>query len=228
MPRPIRMCVPGLPHHIVQRGNNKQATFFADQDYLQYLSFLGDAASKHGVAVHAYVLMTNHVQLLVTPRESTSLSLVVQFLGRRYVTYVNKKYSRTGTLWEGRFRSSIVDTELYCLACYRYIELNPVRAAMVDTPAEYRWSSYRSNGLGRSDSLVTPHTVYLALAETRTERAARYRRIIGESLRPEVVAVFRDAVKKGQPVGNSRFKARIETMIGRKLGDRKIGRPRKT
>lgn len=216
-----------MPHHVIQRGNNRQATFFADKDYMQYLSFLRDAANRHDVAVHAYVLMTNHVHMLVTPAEATSLSLVVQTLSRRYVTYVNKTYSRTGTLWEGRFRSSVVDNEFYCLACYRYIELNPVRAAMVAAPAEYRWSSYRSNGLGRTDSLITPHAVYLALAESRLARAAQYRRMIAESLQPEVVRMFRYGARKGLPVGNRHFKVEIEKMIGRKLGDRRVGRPSK-
>lgn len=225
MPRPKRICVPGLPHHLVQRGNDQQATFFTDKDYITYLAFLENAAGEHGVTVHAYVLMTNHVHLLVTPAESASLSLAVQSLGRRYVSYINKSYSRTGTLWEGRFKSSVVDSDFYCLACYRYIELNPVRAAMVTEPSEYRWSSYRTNGLGISHNLITPHAAYLGLAPTQSARAAQYRRIVGENLQPEVIEKFRYGARKGLPVGNAGFKANIEKALGRRLGDGQIGRP---
>lgn len=227
VPRPNRICIPGLPHHLTQRGNDQQPTFFADKDYTTYLAYLEDAAGEHGIAVHAYVLMTNHVHVLVTPAESTSLSLAIQALGRRYVTYINKKYLRTGTLWEGRFKSSVVDSDYYCLACYRYIELNPVRAGMVVAPAEYRWSSYPRNGLGKTDSLITPHPVYLALAQTRSAQATRYRRIIRENLQPEVVEKLRYGARKGLPVGNARFKADVEKQLGRRLGTGRPGRPRK-
>lgn len=227
MPRPHRICVPGFPHHVVQRGNDRQDTFYEANDYVAYLAFLEDAAEKHGMAVHAYVLMTNHVHMLVTPTESNSLSLAVQSLSRRFVTHINKTHCRTGTLWEGRFRSSVVDNDHYCLACYQYIELNPVRAAMVATPADYRWSSYRSNGLGMTDSLITPHPVYLALARTPSARTAQYRRMIGDSVQGDLVERFRFGVRKGLPVGNKCFKAEIERQLGRTLGTGQVGRPRK-
>ncbi|MDH3747529.1 MAG: transposase [Gammaproteobacteria bacterium] len=225
MPRPKRLCVPGLPHHVVQRGNNRNATFYQSEDCFTYLTFLDEAVQRHGVKVHAYVLMTNHVHLLLTPSDSDGLSLAMQTLGRRYVTYINKTYQRTGTLWEGRFKSSIVDRETYCLACYRYIELNPVRAAMVASPTDYQWSSYHTNGLGRADTLLTSHSCYLQLGNTRIERATQYRKLINEGLGPEVVRQIRYGARKGLPVGCSRFKADIEEHLGRRLSSGRIGRP---
>lgn len=226
MPRPKRICVPGLPHHLVQRGNNRQATFYDHTDYAVYLAFLEEAAAENGVAVHAYVLMTNHVHLLATPSDTTSLSKAVQSLGRRYVAYINKTHERTGTLWEGRFRSSVVDNDFYCLACYRYIESNPVRASIVPTPAEYRWSSYGSNALGKKDSLITPHSVYLALAQNRPARNVQYRRMFRDSLNSNVVEQLRIGARKGLPVGTESFKASIEREIGQRPGTGAVGRPR--
>lgn len=139
MPRPKRICIPGLPHHVVQRGNNRIPTFYHSDDYTAYLTFLIDAVTEHKMNVHAYVLMTNHVHLLVTPTDPDGLSLTMQSQGRRYVTYINKAYHRTGILWQGRFESSVVDSETYCLTCYRYNELNPLRANIVANPADYRW-----------------------------------------------------------------------------------------
>ena len=227
MPRPKRLCVPGLPHHVVQRGNNRNATFYHNEDYFTYLTFLDEAAQRHGVSVHAYVLMTNHVHLLLTPVDSDGLSLTMQTLGRRYVSYINKAYRRTGTLWEGRFISSVVDRETYCLACYRYIELNPVRAAMAADPADYQWSSYHRNGLGRADSLLSPHSSYLGLGTTRDGRATKYRELINEGVGPEVVGQIRYGARKGLPVGGSRFKADIEEHLGRRLSNGRLGRPTK-
>ena len=145
MPRKSRMYLPTIPCHVVSRGNNRDACFYADEDYLFYLECLGDACDKYAVALHAYVLMTNHVHLLLTPRDELGISRVMQSVGRRYVQYINYTYRRSGTLWEGRHKASLIDADRYLLACYRYIELNPVRANMVVDPADYRWSSYRVN-----------------------------------------------------------------------------------
>jgi len=177
--------------------------------------------------VHAYVLMTNHVHRLVTPTDPDGLSLTMQSLGRRYVTHINKAYHRTGTLWQGRFKSSVVDSETYCLTCYRYIELNPLRANMVAKPADYRWSSYRSNGMGETDKLITPHPVYLALARSRLERTARYRDLVEQRLSTEMVAKIRYGARKGLPVGHHRFVADIEEHLGKRLGTGRVGRPTK-
>jgi putative transposase len=138
MPRPTRLNLAGIPQHITQRGNNCQACFFVNADYQQYFSLLADACKRHDSSVHAFVLMTNHVHILITPETPTGVSLVIQDLGRDYVRENNKAYKRTGTMWEWRFKSSLVDHEAYCLECYRYIELNPVRAGMVTHPASYR------------------------------------------------------------------------------------------
>ncbi len=163
MPRKRRFFLPGVPVHVVQRGNNRQAVFFDDNDYRAYLDWLGRAAGEHRCSIHAYVLMTNHVHLLMTPADGQAISATLQALGRRFVPCINHSYRRTGTLWEGRFKASPVQQEGYLLACYRYIELNPVRAQMVDKPDDYPWSSYRVNALGEHNPLLSPHPLYLAL-----------------------------------------------------------------
>ncbi len=157
MPRRARLSLPGIPWHIIQRGNNRAVCFHAEADYQFYLHYLNEFANKFGCQLHAYVLMTNHVHLLLTPAREDSAGLLMKHLGQRYVQYVNRTYQRTGTLWEGRFRSCLTQTEDYVLACYRYIELNPVRAGMVMKPQDYRWSSYHANGLGKPNALITPH-----------------------------------------------------------------------
>src|SRR5687768_4096313 len=176
MPRRARLRLAGLPLHIIQRGNNRTACFFADEDYGRYLHHLADLARRFECAVHAYALMTNHVHVLLTPTKAEGPSLLMKHLVQRYVQYVNRVYRRSGTLWEGRFRSSLVQHQGYLLKCQRYIELNPVRAGMVQFPGTYAWSSYRANAELRSSALVTPHEEYLALGETSEERAEVYRR----------------------------------------------------
>jgi putative transposase len=163
MPRRSRISIPGIPWHIIQRGNNRSACFYTDDDYQVYLRHLKEQAEKHACKIHAYVLMTNHVHLLLTPEKENSAAQLMKNLGQRYVQYINRTYHRSGTLWEGRFRSCLMQTESYVLACYRYIELNPVRAAMVNHPREYPWSSYRFNAEGRNDELITAHEEYMRL-----------------------------------------------------------------
>ena len=175
MPRRPRIKLAGIPQHLVQRGVNREPCFFADEDYQCYLHWLFKSAVDWQCEVHAYVLMTNHVHLLVTPSTSDGLAKLMQSVGRRYVQYVNRFYKRSGTLWEGRFKSSLVQTESYFLLCQRYIELNPVRACMVQDPSQYRWSSYRHHALGHTDTRLHPHTQYLALGMDAETRQARYR-----------------------------------------------------
>ena len=163
MPRKSRFFLPNIPVHAIQRGNNRQAIFFDEADYRLYLGWLKAAAEKYSCQIHAYVLMTNHVHILITPAHRDSLSRLFQYVGRYYVSYVNNTYGRTGTLWEGRYKASIVEEESYLLSCYRYIELNPVTAGMVASPEAYPWSSFRCNGLGVTDELVVPHEIYLSL-----------------------------------------------------------------
>ena len=174
MPRRSRLRLANVPLHIIQRGNNRGACFFADEDYRVYLRHLHELAARFACSVHAYVLMTNHVHLLLTSRELDGASSLMKHLGQRYVQYVNRTYKRSGTLWEGRFRSSIVQVDLYLLRCHRYIELNPVRAGMVEFPGDYRWSSFSANAMGKHDHLITPHPAYLALANDVAVRRAAY------------------------------------------------------
>ncbi len=227
MPRRPRIHLPGVPIHLVQRGHNREACFFTDEDFLAYREWLAEALKKSGCALHAYVLMTNHVHLLLTSPSSAAVSQLVMSLGRRYVQYINKTYRRTGTLWDSRYKSSLVYADDYLLLCQRYIELNPVRADMVDDPAQYRWSSYRANGLGQPDELLTPHALYLGLDRDNAERQAAYRALFRAELAHEALADIRLALNQGQPLGNGQFLDQVERMVGRRCEVRPRGRPRK-
>jgi putative transposase len=227
MPRRPRVHLPGLPLHIVQRGHNREPCFFAEDDYHAYRHWLGEALTSSGCLLHAYVQMTNHVHLLLTPPAAEAVSQLVISLGRRYVQYINQTYRRTGTLWDSRYKSSLVQADAYLLLCQRYIELNPVRAAMVDDPAHYRWSSYRANGLGQPDPLLTPHPVYFGLGTKMADRLAAYRALFRPELDAEAIADIRLALNQGQPLGNSRFLARIEQATGQRREVKPRGRPRK-
>jgi len=166
MARQPRIVLEGQPQHVIQRGNNRDIIFVADEDYQLYLETLTEACEQFACDVHAYVLMTNHVHLPITPNRSDGISKVMQSLGRKYVQYFNHQYHRSGTLWEGRYKSTLLDSERYLLTCYRYIELNPVRACMVKHPTEYPWSSYGVNVRGDKSELVVPHELYLRLGTT--------------------------------------------------------------
>ncbi|WP_286272261.1 transposase [Thalassotalea hakodatensis] len=170
MARLPRIDLPNIPQHIIQRGNNRQACFYHEKDFKAYLNWLKYYSLKEDVAIHAWVLMTNHVHLLCTPKKPKAVSFMMQGLGRRYVQYFNYSHQRTGTLWEGRYKSCLVQNSNYLLEVYRYIELNPVRAGMVDNPTDYPWSSYQINALGKVSSLVSYHDQYLTLAQSDTER----------------------------------------------------------
>lgn len=199
MPRRPRIHLAGLPLHIVQRGHNRDACFFGEDDYLAYRHWLGEALDTSGCRLHAYVPRTNHVHLLLTPSSSKAASRLMISLGRRCVQYINKTYRRTGTLWDSRYKSSLVQADDYLLLCQRYIELNPVRAAMVDDPAHYRWSSYRANGLGQDDPLLTQHDVYLALGQEDAARLIDYRGLFRSELDDEAIDDIRMALDQGQP-----------------------------
>lgn len=220
------MDLPEIPQHIVQRGNDRQPCFAAEEDYLAYLSDLADAANQCGCAIHAYALMTNHVHLLATGAERGAVSHMMQRLGRRYVASFNARYRRTGTLWEGRFKSSLVDSQHYLFACHRYIEMNPLRAAMVPDPAEYRWSSYRRNALGESDRLVTPHPLYIQLGHDPATRQAAYRALFTGALNEEDLANIRIHVQQQKALGTSRFQAEVGALLARSVVVRPRGRPR--
>jgi putative transposase len=211
----------------VQRGNNRQAVFFDEADYRAYLKWLNEGAERYGFSVHAYVCMTNHAHVLGTPKLEDSVSRMIQFVGRYYVSYVNHQYGRTGTLWEGRHKGALIDSDEYLLACQRYIELNPVRAGMVETPGEYPWSSYRANAFGEKDSLLTHHLLYRRLGADPAARQAAYRELFRTSLAPEQVHGIRAAWQTGTPLGNDRFREQIEAAVNKKVGYARRGRPRK-
>lgn len=227
MPRRPRVILPDVPLHIIQRGNNRQACFFTDDDYRFYLEWLCEYAKEMECRVHAYVLMTNHAHLLLTPREAKSAGQLMKRLGQRYVQYINRTYHRSGTLWEGRFRSCLVQTEAYLLECHRYIELNPVRAGIVAHPAEYPWSSYRRNAQGKVSDLLVPHAVYRALGGTWKERAAAYRELFRHQLHSGVIDEIRGATSGNYVLGDDRFRAEIEKAVERRVVRGKPGRPKK-
>ena len=226
MPRRPRVHLPDVPLHIVQRGHNRQPCFFADADRLAYLRWLSEALVATQGMLHAYVLMTNHVHLLLTVRDPKAVPILMISLGRRYVQYINQSYRRTGTLWDGRYKSSLVQTETYFLTCQRYIELNPVRAGMVQDPAHYRWSSYRCHALGQEDKLVVPHATYVALGRTCSERRLAYRALFRSALDIEVIADIRQAANQNQPLGNARFYETIYRMTGMRREPKPRGRPK--
>ncbi|MFH2135588.1 MAG: transposase [Pseudomonadota bacterium] len=214
MPRRARISIPGIPWHIIQRGNNRSACFYADEDYQFYLHYLEEFANKFGCDIHAYALMTNHVHLLLTPARSDSAAQLMKHLGQRYVQYINRTYRRSGTLWEGRFRSCLTQTEEYMLACYRYIELNPVRAGMVVRPQDYRRTSYHSNALGKVDPLIKPHDEYMRLGHEAAIRQEAYRALFKAHLDEEMVGQIRSATNGNYALGSERFQKEIGMMLG--------------
>jgi putative transposase len=227
MARRPRITLPGVPLHLVQRGNNHQPCLFADEDYLAYLGWLEEYAKQSDCAIHAYVLMTNHVHLLLTPQTSSGAGELMKRLGQRYVQYINRTYRRSGTLWEGRFRSCLTQEEDYVLGCYRYIELNPVRAGMVEHPGEYRWSSYRANAQGESSTLLTHHACYAVLDRDDRARQVAYRELFRYQLDPGMIDKIRAATNGNYALGSWHFQAQVAAMLGRRVTPGKSGRPRK-
>ena len=227
MPRRPRLALPNIPQHIIQRGNNRQACFYAEEDYRVYLQWLREFALKSDCRIHAYVLMTNHVHLLLSAARPESPGALMKALGQKYVQYVNRTYRRSGTLWEGRFRSCITQEDSYLLSCQRYIELNPVRANMVEHPAEYRWSSYRGNAQEEPDPLLTPHAVYLALGQDTASRAAAYRELFRYQIEPGLVDEIRRATNGNYALGSPAFAEQVSAALGRRVTPGKSGRPRR-
>lgn len=225
MARLFRVCPIGILQHVIQRGNNRQVCFGNEQDFAAYTGWLKDYSKKYLVDIHAWVLMTNHVHILCTPRADNAVSCLMQSLGRQYVRYFNFSYKRTGTLWEGRFKSCLVQDENYLFQLYRYIELNPVRAGMVEQPSDYIWSSYPTNALGETSALCTPHPLYFALGNEPTERQVNYRALFKHHVEAKLLEEIRVAVNKGMALGGERFKAEVESLTGRRMNAKKMGRP---
>ncbi|WP_040661958.1 transposase [Nitrococcus mobilis] len=228
MPRKPRFYLSDMPAHVMQRGHNRQPVFFDDQDYLEYLKILKRVSDACRCAIHAYVLMTNHIHLLLTPGTGGSVSRLFQECGRQYVGYINRTYRRRGTLWEGRHKGMIIESETYLLTCMRYIELNPVRAGMVARPRHYRWSSYAVNALGEENCIVSPREEYLRLGQTRLQRWEAYRALFDTELSVEELDRIRNCAQSGTPMGNNRFKEQIEKTLRKNVGWEKRGRPVKT
>ena len=227
MPRRCRLDLPGIPQHIVQRGNNRGACFFCDDDRVAYLDRLNHHAGRLSVEVHAYVLMTNHVHLLATPQRNGAASTLMEDLGRDYVRLVNCAHRRSGTLWEGRFHSCLVDTDRYLLACMRYIESNPSRAGMVIDAAHYRWSSFQTNAFGQASTLLVPHEVYRALGANALERCAAYRVLFASACDPADEDALRLHTRQRAAWGSLEFQRKVGSALGRRVTASAPGRPRR-
>jgi putative transposase len=223
MARRPRLELPGVPLHVIQRGNNRTPCFLADGDRRLYLRCLKDAAARHRCDIHAYVLMTNHVHLLVTASVVGAVASMMQDVGRRYVRLFNKIHQRSGTLWEGRYKSSLIDSEAYLLACHRYIELNPVRAGLVQHPLQFPWSSCAHYALGTRNPLITRHPLFDEMARQQGD----FLEHLGNEMSPDVVGLIRVAANKGWALGSDSFLDRIEGLLGRSVRPPKRGRPLK-
>ncbi|MDP2943759.1 MAG: transposase [Candidatus Omnitrophota bacterium] len=227
MARRPRLFVSDIPYHIVQRGNNRNSIFSSDEDYAYFLEVLQEAKIKHRCLIYSYCLMTNHFHLLAKPEEKGNISWLMKLLGAKYVRYFNKAYKRTGTLWEGRFKSSLIDEELYFLACLHYIEMNPVRAGIVSSPELYRWSSYRIRAFGEKSPVVDLDPWYNSLADNETECQLRYRKFFQNLVPESTCKLIREMTRKDGIVGGDGFKKLIEKLTHKEIIFRSPGRPKR-
>jgi putative transposase len=227
MARLPRLVVPNQPHHIIQSGNDRQTIFRDAEDYTAFLQWLKDASRQFKVAIHAYVLMPTHIHLLVSPSDDVGLGRMMQWVGRHYVPYFNSKYQRAGTLWQGRYRAVVLDSEQYFLLCSRYIESNPVRAGLVGSPEDYAWSSISHHIGARQDPLITDHPVFWALGNTPFDREANYKSLLDLGVSAREAEALTEATMKGWPLGSDRFKAMLAKQTNRRVAPSKRGRPRK-
>jgi putative transposase len=213
--------------HVVQRGHNRNPSFLQDRDYELYLGLLNEFRGMHGCAIHAFVLMTNHVHLLLTPREAGGVSALMRRLGMAYVAAMNRRYGRTGSGGEGRFWASVVDSSSYLLTCHRYIELNPVRAGLVKRPEGYRWSSHRHNAYGAALPMIEPHAEYLALGSDEDKRRSAYRRLFSAPISDAEMDRIRVALRSNLPIGGEEFLSELEQQLARPMTRRRAGRKRR-
>jgi len=227
MPRRPRIFVTDLPYHIIQRGNNKSPIFFCDNDYYFFLKVLQEAKIKHPCFIYSYCLMPNHFHLLAAPKEKQNISLLMKLLGVKYVLYVNRVHKRTGTLWEGRFKCSLIDKEQYFLTCLHYIEMNPIRAGIASVPELYRWSSYRFRAFGEKSPILDLDAWYNGLGKNSQERQIRYQQFFRNAIPTSDLKLIRELTNKDALLGSSSFKKQIEMMLGEEIIIRLRGRPKK-
>lgn len=228
MPRQPRLVVPGYPHHIILRGNNKSDIIYNDNDRRFFIDCLQDAKEKTKSKIYSYCLMTNHLHLIVEPAEEDGLKIMMQSLGRRYVQYFNHVHKRTGTLWEGRYKSSLISKDNYLFACNRYVELNPVRAKMVKNLKEYPWVSYRYKAEGIPDKLIDEDSIYLGLGKTNKERQTKYKSLFLEDIPDGELNLIRFRTQKGGVIGSENFVIEMSKKVRRKLVLKARGRPKKS
>jgi putative transposase len=226
MARLPRYAIKNQPQHIIQQGRNGQQIFFEEQDYQYFHDCLEAAAYNYNLKIHAYVLMPNHVHLLATPGNTDSISRTTQSIGRNYVQYFNECVGGSGTIWEGRYRATVVDSKNYLLTCSRYIELNPVRGGLVKKPADYRWSSYAHNALGKPEEMISAHQEYLKLGNNDKQRVNAYRALFKQNLCSQTVQLITETALKGWVLGDSKFARKIEKLSGRRAFQLPKGRPR--
>lgn len=227
MGRQSRINIVGIPQHIVQTGHNRLPCFFDEQDYEFYLSSLRAASDQYQVEIHAYVLLPSSIQIIATPRIDKGISSMMQSLGRRYVQYINHRYKRSGTLWEGRYKSSLIDSENYLLTCYRYVELRPLHLGLVENLSDYPWSSYHHHCGDKTDWLLQDHKLFKALGNTRVERGNAYSESFRHKFDRRLIEYVAETVNMGQVLGGEKFKEEIEKIADHRVTPRKRGRPKK-
>ena len=227
MARLPRLVVPHQPHHVIQTGIDSQQVFRDDADYQAFLGWLREASRQFKVAIHAYVLLPNQIQLLASPMDATGLSRMIQWVGRQYVPYFNAKYHRAGTLWQGRYRATVIESAQYFLLCSRYIESEPVRASLAPEAGLYRWSSYTHHAGMQPDLVITDHALYWALGNTPFDREAAYKSLMEQGLSASEIATLGNAARKGWALGSERFKAELEKQVNRRVAPARRGRPAK-
>jgi putative transposase len=224
MPPHTRYVTPGLAQHIIQRGNNRVPLFVSDADFRRFYLYLREACERHGCVIHTYAFMTNHFHLLMTPSDPTGIGRTLQAVGRRYVPYFNRSYARSGALWEGRYRATVIEGEVHVATCYQYIERNPIRAGIVASATEYPWSSYRANAIGDADPLVTPHAWYLSLGNDPASRQAAYRSSFAIEPLDDDILALRAGTQRGWALGSTRFRTDVETRPKQRARPLRAGR----
>ncbi|ROS00052.1 putative transposase [Sinobacterium caligoides] len=227
MARLPRLNLIDIPQHIVQAGHNNFPCFFCDDDYLFFLQSLRAASDQYSVDVHAYTLLPNMIQIIATPRVPNGVSSMMQSLGRRYVQYINHRYKRSGTLWSGRYRSSVIDSERFLLSCYRYVELRALHLGLVKELKDFKWSSFAHHSGAKRDSVIVDHSLYLALGRNRNERCNNYNDLFKQSFDVRLQEFIADTINIGQVLGSDAFKKEIEKISSTKIGPKKRGRPKK-